>query len=195
MQRSTWSLMGLLLVGIAGCKPGTGEAPQAASPAAPVSAATATPAPHPCQLLSDADVTSVVAGAKPGQRDAGDEASGISACRWAAGEGAVVLQVFTGGPGALARELRATSLEIVEIRHPDAATLVRLESFDGLGDMAGGFVERVDAKRGIRTSNAVLMVQRGDRLAVLRIPQIAEGDRDQGLKVLKSLGASIARSL
>ena len=71
----------------------------------------------------------------------------------------------------------------------------RVERFAGIADMAGAYVERADSKRGIRTSTAVLMVQRGGRLAVLRMPQLAEGDRDQVLLKLKTLGTEIAKGL
>ena len=198
MQRSAWGLVALLLVGASGCKPATPEPVQAAATnAAPATTATAVakPALHPCDLLSDAEVAAAVAGAQPGQRDPGDEGYGISACRWKVGDGAVMLQAFDAGPGALAQELRASSLEVVEIRRPDAAGLVRLERFDGIGDMAGAFVERADSKRGIARSSAVLMVQRGGRLAVLRMPQLADGDRDEALESLQALGASIAKGM
>lgn len=185
----------LLAVGISGCKPTALEpAPDAAAAAAPPTAADK-PALHPCALLSDTAVAAAVAGAQAGQHDAGDEGYGIAACRWKAGDGAVVLQSFAAGPGALSQELRASTLENVDVRRPDAANLVRLVPLDGIGDLAGAYVERADAKRGIRRSNAVLMVQRGNRLAVLRIPQLADGDRDQALKVLRGLGADIAKGM
>ena len=198
MQRSAWGLVALLLVGASGCKPATPEPVQgAATNASPATTATAVakPALHPCALLSDAEVAGVLAGAQPGQPDAGDEGYGISACRWKVGDGAVMLQAFDAGPGALAQELRSSTLEIVDIRRPDAATLVRLERFEGIGDMAGAYVERADSKRGIARSSAVLMVQRGGRLAVLRMPQLADGDRDEALESLKALGASIAKGM
>lgn len=195
MQRSTRGLVGLLLVVAAGCKPGTAEPPRVPAPSATAAVAAARPALHPCELLADGDVSRVVAAAKPGQRDDADEASGISTCRWAVGDGSITLQLFSAGPGALPRELRATSLEIVDLERPDAAAAVRLERFDGIGDLSGGFVERADAGRGIRRSNAVMMVQRGDRLAVLRIPQLANGERDAGLAVLKDLAGGIATGL
>lgn len=195
MQRSAWGLAALLLLGIAGCKQDAPEpAPQASAKPAP-SAAAVKPALHPCDLLSNAAVAGVVAGAQPGQRDDGDEAQGISACRWVVGAAAVTLQAYDAGPGALPSELRASSLEIIDIRRPDAASLVRVERFDDIADMAGAYVERADSKRGIRTSTAVLMVQRGGRLAVLRMPQLAEGDRDQVLLKLKTLGTEIAKGL
>lgn len=198
MQRTAWGLAALLVVGVSGCKPATPEpANAAASKATPATTATAVgkPALHPCDLLADAEVATVVPGAQPGQRDPGDEGYGISACRWKVGDGAVMLQSFDAGPGALAQELRASSLEVVEIRRPDAAGLVRLERFDGIGEMAGAYVERVDSKRGIARSSAVLMVQRGGRLAVLRMPQLADGDRDKALESLQALGASIAKGM
>lgn len=198
MQRSAWGLAALVLVGVSGCKPATPEPVQgAAAKASPATtaAAVAKPALHPCALLSDVEVAGVLAGAQPGQPDAGDEGYGISACRWKVGDGAVMLQAFDAGPGALAQELRSSTLEIVDIRRPDAATLVRLERFDGIGDMAGAYVERADSKRGIARSSAVLMVQRGGRLAVLRMPQLADGDREQALESLKALGASLAKGM
>jgi len=196
MQRSALAWAALLLVGISGCKPAAPEVAQGAGGTPPPSAGgSRRPALHPGALLSDAEVAGVVAGAQPGVRDTGDEGYGIYACRWKVGDGAVMLQAFDAGPGALAQELRASSLEIIEMRRPDAAALVRLERFDGIGDMAGAYVERADAKRGIARSSAVLMVQRGGRLAVLRVPQLADGDRDRALTSLQTLGASIAKGL
>ena len=193
MQRSAFGFAVLLLVGLSGCKP---TAPKlvgdATAEPAPSPAAAAKPALHPCDLLSDAAVAGAVPGAQPGQHDTGDEGYGIAACRWKAGDGAVALQVFEAGPGGLSHELRASTLENVDIQRPDAATLIRLEQLGGIGDLAGAYVERADAKRGIRRSNAVLMVQRGNQLAVLRIPQLADGDRDQALKTFRLLGEDIA---
>lgn len=198
MQRSAWGLAALFLLGVSGCKPAAPEAVQGTT-ATPAPSTTATkvgkPVLHPCALLSDAEVAGVAAGAQPGVHDTGDEGYGIYSCRWKVGDGTVMLQAFDAGPGALAQELRASSLEIVEIRRPDAAGLVRLERFEGIGDMAGAYIERADAKRGIARSSAVLMVQRGGRLAVLRIPQLADGDREQSLKKMQVLGTSIAKGL
>lgn len=194
MQRSAFGFALLILVGMSGCKPAAPEpvgevkADPAASPAA-----ASKPALHPCDLLSDAAVAGAVPGAQRGQRDTGDEGYGIAACRWKAGDGGVALQVFEAGPGGLSNELRASTLENVDIQRTDAATLIRLEQLRGIGDIAGAYVERADAKRGILRSNAVLMVQRGNRLAVLRIPQLADGDRDQALKAMRVLGEDIAK--
>lgn len=194
-HRTTLALVAILVVGASGCKPATPEAPRA-DPAHPAPAAGASKvARHPCVLLTDAEIAAVVPSAQPGERDTGDEGYGIAACRWRVDAGAVMLQVFDAGPGALAQELRASSLEIVEIRRPDAAALVRLERFEGIGDMAGAYVERADSKRGIARSSAVLMVQSGGRLAVLRIAPLADGDRDQALKRLQALGVSLAERL
>ncbi|MEO5628689.1 MAG: DUF3558 family protein [Thermomonas sp.] len=195
MRRATL-MVAVIVMMVAGCKPEANDAAKpktSPEPAAP--AAVQAPAVHPCALLADASVARVLAQAQPGKRDTADEASGISTCRWAVGDGAVVLQTFVPGPGALPRELRGSTLDIVDLQRKDAASLVRLEKIDGVGDLAGAFVEREDAKRGIRRSGAVLMVQRGDRLAVLRIPQLAQGDRDQALVELKSLGTEIAKAL
>ena len=192
MQRCAVGVMGLLLAGLVGCKPTHPEATAVPTRQPPV---TSKPALHPCSLLSDTAVAGVVAGAQTGQRDPADETLGISTCRWAVGEGAVVLQAYEVGPGALARELQSAALEIVDLRRPDAGSAVRLEHLAGIEDSAGAFVERTDADRGIRRAGAVLMVQRSGRLAVLRIPQVAEGDRDAGLRSLTALGAEIAEGL
>ncbi len=194
MQRSAFGFAVLLLLGMPGCKPTAPEAVGGATvEPAPSPAAVAKPALHPCDLLSDAAVAGAVPGAQPGQHDTGDEGYGIAACRWKAGDGGVALQVFEAGPGGLSNELRASTLENVDLQRPDAATLIRLEQLRGIGDLAGAYVERADAKRGILRSNAVLMVQRGNRLAVLRIPQLAEGDRDEALKAMRVLGEEIAK--
>jgi hypothetical protein len=150
---------------------------------------------HPCQLLADATVAGLVAGAAAGQPETEDERYGISGCRWTTGEDPVLLQTFNAGPGALVGELRAAALEVVDIRRPDASTLVRLEQMEGIGDLAGGYVEAVDAERGIRRANAVLMVQRGQRLAVLRMPQLAQLDRPAALGEMRRLATEIAQGL
>ena len=72
---------------------------------------------------------------------------------------------------------------------------VRIEQLTGIGDQAGAYVERLDSKRGIRKSSAVLMVQKNGHLAVLRIPQLADGDRGQALDAMKKLGLEIAARL
>jgi hypothetical protein len=198
MKRVTW-MVALTLLGVAGCKPGASDqSPKEPAPAAPVAmaeAATNTPAPLPCTLLADASVARAVPQAQPGKQDDSDQEYGVSACRWSVADGAVALQVMETGPGGLPHELRAASLEIVDVHRADAASLVRLEAFAGIADRAGAFVEHEDAKRGIRKAGAVLMVQHRSRLAVLRIPQLAQGDRNQALATLKTLGAEIAKGL
>jgi hypothetical protein len=70
-----------------------------------------------------------------------------------------------------------------------------MERFDGIGDAAGAFVERADPARGIRRPYALLMVQRGNRLASLRIPRLATGDRAAALETLKGLAADLGKRL
>ncbi len=198
MRQMVWSMMAMaILVGGAGCKRSDqAVVPTPAVPAAATAIGEPTsPALHPCAILTDSSVALAVADAQAGQRVDDDEAVGISACRWPVGAGAVVLQVFDAGPGSLADHLRAASLEVVEFRRPDAASVVRLVPFDGVGDEAGAYVEQIDSKRGIRKSNAVLMVQKGNRLAVLRVPQLADGDRALALASMKKLGMQIASGL
>ncbi len=187
------------LVGAGGCKRSGSDQAAAPAPAA-TAAATAevvatAPLLHPCDILANASVAAAVAGSQAGLHVDDDEAAGISTCRWAVGDGAVVLQTFDPGPGALPHELRGATLDIVDVQRKDAASLVRLEKIDGVGDLAGAFVERPDSKRGIRKSGAVLMVQKGNRLAVLRIPQLAGGDRALALASMKKLGLEIASGL
>ncbi len=188
-----------IMVVAAGCKPTGSEQGAAPAPEAPVAATAevvdARPVVHPCALLTDASVALAVADAQAGQHVDDDEYVGISTCRWPAGDDAVVLQVFDAGPGSLPHELRASSLDLVEMRRPDAASVVRIEQFTGVGDQSAAYVERLDSKRGIRKSSAVLMVQKANRLAVLRIPQLASGDREKALASMKVLGVEIAAGL
>lgn len=202
MRQMRWLMLGTaILLGAAGCKDSvpdqSGVAPPAAS-SAPISAVeetATTPAVHPCTMLADASVALAVPGAQAGQPADEDAAVGISGCRWPLGAGAVMLQVFDSGSGSLAHELRSASLELVEIRKPNALAAVRIEQLTGIGDQAGAYVERLDSKRGIRKSSAVLMVQKNGHLAVLRIPQLADGDRGQALDAMKKLGLEIAARL
>lgn len=201
MRQMTWLMMATaILVGVAGCKGSGPDQAVVATPAAPaavIAQVSEPPAPtvHPCKMLADASVARAVPGAQAGQPADEDAAVGISGCRWPVGAGAVMLQVFDAGSGSLALELRSASLELVEIRKPNALAVVRIEQLTGIGDQAGAYVERLDSKRGILKSGAVLMVQKGGHLAVLRIPQLADGDRVQALAAMKTLGLEVAASL
>jgi len=194
-HRATWGLAALLLVAMSGCKrepaPPTAAVPPKPLPGPPAQVV----ALDPCTLLADASVARVVPGAGTGERDAADEGYGTYTCRWTGGAAPVVLQVFTAGPGGVAHELRAASLEIVDVQRTDAGTLVRMEPFKGIADGAGAFVERADADRGVRRPYAMMMVQRGGRIASLRIPSLASGDRAAALDTLKGLAVEIAKRL
>ena len=201
MRQMTWLMVvTVILVSAAGC---TGSGPDQAVVATPAASAAAvakvgepaTAAVHPCAMLANASVTLAVPGAQAGLPADEDAAVGISGCRWPVGAGVVTLQVFDAGPGSVENELRAASLEVVELKRPDAASLVRIESLTGIGDKAGAYVERIDSKRGIRKSGAALMVQNGNRRAILRIPQLADGDRALALASMKKLGTEIASAL
>jgi hypothetical protein len=194
-DRTAWGLAALLLVGTAGCKR-EAAVPPVEPPTKPMASPSAQAPPlDPCALLADDSVARVVPGSGQGTRDTADEGYGTYTCRWSGGPEPVVLQVFSAGPGGLPHELRAASLEIVDIKRPDAGTLVRMERFDGIGDAAGAFVERADPARGIRRPYALLMVQRGNRLASLRIPSLATGDRAAALETLKGLAADLGKRL
>lgn len=148
----------------------------------------------PCSLL-DADALSAFPGVLNGRRQHSDEAYGISTCAWNTEAGVVTLQTYGAGPGALVSELRAAALEIVDLKRPNAMAAVRLEPFQGIGDQAGGFTESVDAGRGVRRAGALVMVQKGQRLAVLRAPELARKDRKQALATLRILATRLAETL
>jgi hypothetical protein len=181
----------VIALGLAGC---SREADPTASQAATPAAADAAQH-HPCQLLADASIAALVPGVAAGAPETEDERYGISACRWATASDPVLLQTFNVGPGALVSELRAAALEVVDVRRPDASTVVRLEELKDIGDLAGGYVEAVDAERGVRRASAVVMVQRGQRLAVLRIPQLAQQERPAALAAMRRLAGEIAQRL
>lgn len=150
------------------------------------------PSGDPCTALSLADVQKAFPGAKPGVRSTRLEKSGLTECEWKDGSGQVVLTVqeFYGRDSAM-DEARGAGMGF------GAANNVRYEVLPavGLGNEAVALVERKDAKRGIVTSGAMLVLHRGPRTLFVASPRLQERDRPAALKALEELGRVAAKRL
>ena len=77
-----------------------------------------------------------------------------------------------------------------------AGSQVRYETIGGIGDAAALVLEKADPKSGILADTAVLVMQRGDRRAVLFTgSSLAAGDRAAAIKTLETLGRHVAERL
>jgi hypothetical protein len=151
---------------------------------------------HPCQLLTDAEVDAAFRGAATGKRDASLDKYGITTCMWTTPTDRFVVQILTTGSGSVADELRSRASGSVDPMMQGAMERVRFETVAGVGDEAMAIVERADASRGILSDTAVLVMQRGERRAVLFTGRsLAGGDRASALTSLETLGRSVAKRL
>jgi hypothetical protein len=116
----------------------------------------------------------------------------LTECEWKDGSGQVVLTVqeFYGKDSAM-DEARGAGMGF------GAANNVRYEVLPtvGLGNEAVALVELKDAKRGIVTSGAMLVLHRGPRTLFVASPRLQERDRPAALKALEELGRVAAKRL
>jgi hypothetical protein len=161
-------------------------------------AATKLPSGEPCSVVSLSDVLKVFPGAKAGERSTQKEKYGLTECNWKDGSGVVVLvvQEFYGSDSAMV-EAKGAAIGYVDGSNAGAARNMRYEvlSAVGLGNEAVAFVEASDAKRGIVSSGAMLVLHRGQRTLFLTSPRLQERDRAAALKALGDLGRIAAKRL
>jgi hypothetical protein len=181
---------------LVGCKPPSPEPKVAGTPKAAAAAQAVNAGPQdPCALLTHAEVLTMLPGAKAPVRDDGDRQFGISACVWVTAAGRVTLRTYNAAPKSLGREMGGLAITMIDPAVPRAADRIRMEIVPGLGDGAISVVEKANATQGIRSSNALLGIQRGERIAILMAPELAEVDRAAALQSLATLGRNIAPRL
>lgn len=150
---------------------------------------------HPCSLLTVSEISSVVAGAKPALRDETREKYGISACEWKTARGRVGLETYKSDPNAVENEIRGLAEGFVDPLRPGVKNNIRIEKVDGVGEKAMAIVETEDKKRGILTTVAMLVTQRGDTIVIVGSDELARMDRTKALAGLQKLGAAAVKRL
>lgn len=160
--------------------------------------ATRLPSGEPCSVLPLSEVQRAFPGAKPGERSTRIEKYGLTECQWKDSSGVVVfgVQEFYGNDTAMA-EAEGMAIGFIDRSKPGAARNVRYEILNavGLGNGAVAFVEVSDAKRGILSDGAMLVLHRGERTLFLTSPSLQQRDRASALKTLEDLGRIAAKRL
>jgi len=156
------------------------------------------PSGDPCTVVPLSDVQKAFAGAKAGVRSARIEKYGLTECEWKDGSGAVVfgVQEFYGNSSAM-EEAKGMAMGFVDPSNPGAARNLRYETLTGigLGQDAVAFVEARDAKRGIMSDGAMLVLHRGSRTLFLTSPVLQARDRATALSTLEALGRVAVKRL
>ncbi|MFS8136501.1 MAG: hypothetical protein ACMG50_00080 [Thermomonas sp.] len=187
-------LIALLCCGLLqACSREASEASDVASKA-PVKAGPPTIA-TPCSLLTDAEVREVAPLASSGRPDPSDLAAGIYACVWDTPTGRVWLQAYRTGPTTVDAEIHGFASGLVDPSKKQISDQVRIQDVPKVGDRAMAFAEKADPARGVLSSNAVLVTQRGDYMVTLFAPELALGDREAALRALQTLGGHLASRL
>lgn len=166
-----------------------------ARPAAPAAAPPAATALDPCALLAMSDVRKVLADAKAGVRDRGDERQGVMLCSWSGEDGRISLQLHDAPPNAAAREIQERALGLIDLKNADAVSAVRVEVVPGVGDATLAVAEDVDPARGIRRAGAIVVTQKGYRVVTISAEPLAAGDRASALAKLGELARAAATKL
>ncbi len=166
------------------------SAAAAAPPGADAPPARAVPraADDPCRLLTDSEVHSMLAGAKPGVRERSREEYGIRACVWDTDTGQFALQLWSAKSSNVDNEIRGLASGFLDPVNPAAQNNVRYESIAGVGDQAMAVVETQDEKRGILSDVALLVAQHGNQILELQSSDLPHSERATALKTLTTLG-------
>lgn len=150
---------------------------------------------NPCSLLTVSEISAVVAGAKPAMRDETREKYGISACEWKTARGRIGIETYKSPPNAVEDDIRGLAEGFVDPLRPGVKNNIRFEKIEGVGEKAMAIVETEDQKRGILTTVAMLVTQRGDTVLIVGSDELARMDRAKALAGLQKLGAAAAKRL
>lgn len=164
----------------------------------PANAATQAAPPRitaPCSLLADAEVREIVPSASAGKPDNSDAAAGIYACEWKTEAGRIWLQAYSSGPSTVDAEIHGLAAGLVDPTTKQVGDRIRIEDVADVGDAAMAFVEKADKAKGVLSSNAVLVTQRGEYTVALFAPELALADRDVALRGMRMLGGKVASRL
>lgn len=152
----------------------------------------------PCTVVPLADVQKAFPGAKAGVRSTRVEKYGLTECEWKDGGAVVVfgVQEFYGNSSAL-EEAKGMAMGFIDPSNPGAARNLRYETLSGVGlaNDAVAIVEARDARRGIMTDGAMLVLHRGPRTLFLTSPVLQARDRAAALKTFEILGQIAAKRL
>lgn len=148
-----------------------------------------------CRLLTDAQVRAVFPSAHSGARERTREQYGIGACVWSGDFGRALLQTWQAKGRTADAEARGMVFGFIDPMSSSAADNIRYETIAGVGEQAVAVVEKQDAKRGIVTDIAMLMVRKNDQIIMLMCDDLVHRDRAQALAALKSLGGAAADRL
>lgn len=196
LHQLPWGVVALALLSIAGCHPAQAPAdvasartpqPPGSGAAVPVAAAPRA-ADDACRLLTDPEVRRVFPGAKPGVRERSREEYGIHACVWDTDTGQFALQLWGAKGGNVDNEIRGLASGFLDPLNPAAQKNVRYETIAGVGEGAMAVVETQDEKRGILTSVALLVAQRGNQILELQSSDLPHSERATALQALTTLG-------
>jgi len=181
---------GLLLTA---CSKERAAAAEPASKPEPMAAASV-PTDSPCALTSDAEVRQSFAGAKDGKRDHSLDQYRIATCTWDTPTNTFVVQIFKA-KGTVEDELRSRASGAIDPVKPGAGKSVRYEKVAGVAEDTMVSAEQADTAQGLFSDIAVLVIKRGDRMAVLFARSLIDGDRAKTLAALEALGRSAAGRL
>ncbi|MEO6154675.1 MAG: hypothetical protein ABIP16_02965 [Thermomonas sp.] len=133
--------------------------------------------------------------AASGRPDPSDAAAGIYACVWDTPTGRIWLQAYRSGPSTVDAEIHGVASGLMDPTTNRVGAQVRIQDVPKVGDRAMAFVEKADPVRGVLSSNAVLVTQRGQYSVTLFAPELALGDREAALRGLQTLGGHLASRL
>lgn len=147
-----------------------------------------------CKVLSDGEVRKVFPDAKGAVANHSTDEYGISSCEWSISGGRFAAQILKRS-GTVQEELQSRADGLIDPFNPAAKRGVRYETLKNVGDGAMAVVEREDAKRGILSSAAIVVVQRGEKELILMSTELAGRDRAAALKALEDLGRAAAKRM
>jgi hypothetical protein len=152
------------------------------------------PVSDPCAMFTQSEVSESFAGAKAGTRNRGTDQYGVATCTWDTPTNTFVLQLFSA-KGSVEDELRARASGAVDPVKPGAGKNIRYEKFPGGGDDAMQVVEKGNADEGLFNDIVVLVMRKGDRMAVLFAHSLVDDDRTMTLASMAALGRSAGQRL
>lgn len=158
--------------------------------------ASSLPTDDPCKLVTDAEVGREFAQDTSGERSHALDKEGIQTCQWGTPTGVFIVQIYQGKSHAVEEELRSRVSGSLDPVGPSAGDRVRYETLAGVGDQTMMVVEKADVPNGILDDTAVLVMRRGERMAILFTGgSLAGGNRASALKMLETLGRSAGKRL
>jgi hypothetical protein len=152
------------------------------------------PTGDPCALNTDKEVRESFADAKAGERDHRLDKYGIASCTWDTPTNTYIVQIFKA-KGSVDEEIRSRATGFIDPMKPGAGAHVRYEKFPDGGDDAMLLVEKGNVDEGVLNDVVMLVMRRGDQMAVLGSSRLIDGDRTRTLAEIVALGKAAAKRL